>query len=86
MYIKNQKNTRIINTRMIKQIKIKTEYNKPEYDIRCFSIRCDDLIIGEYSTMEKAQKVIEDIFDVIAHNSAYIDMPWYRMPKDEEVK
>ena len=85
MYIKSQNGRKIVNTRLIKEIKVTTEYERETYQVRCYAIRCDDIIIGSYSANEKAQKVLEDIFDVIAHNSAYIDMPWYRMPKDEEV-
>ena len=80
MWIRSQSKVIILDCKSV-AISNEIQYNPKEY-IGKFSVFCENVILGFYSTKEKALKVLDMIEEHIEYNSNF---GVFQMPQDEEV-
>lgn len=84
MWIRSQKETKLIKTNNFRVIERSGGYYRFKYPYCIETIMENDSIyLGEYSTMKKALKVLDMIQKIL--NNEFLTLNVFQMPKDSEV-
>lgn len=82
MWIRSQNKETLLN---VKDLCIyESNYGGKKYQFRCFGFGDDYYILGNYSSKEKAMKVLDKIHETLL-SDLEMNLDVFQMPQDDEV-